>query len=252
MFRELNIFFTALSFFTRIPFPKWAKFEKEYQHEAVKYFSIAGIIIGGLSGLVFALCHWLLPFNISLVLCMVFTTLLTGALHEDGFMDVCDGFGGGWNKERILDIMKDSLVGAFGISGILFVVLARFFGMEAISESSLPIVLIVAHSLSRTLAGSLVNSHNYARVDNSKAKNYAHKLSGGNQLFLWLTGLFPILLLQDIKFFLIIIPAFIAKFLLGRYFQKWIGGYTGDCIGATQQVVEIVIYLSFYIISVHL
>ncbi|RZT95873.1 cobalamin-5'-phosphate synthase [Ancylomarina subtilis] len=249
MFRELNIFFTALSFFTRIPFPRWAKFEKVYQHEAVKYFSLSGIIIGGLSALVFVLSHWLLPFHISLILSMIFTTLFTGALHEDGFMDVCDGFGGGWTKERILEIMKDSLVGAFGISGILFVVLARFFGMEALSASSLPVVLIVAHSFSRTLAGSLVNSHEYARVDNSKAKDYAHKLSRGNQAFLWLTGLLPILLLQDIKYFLIIIPAFLTKYLLGRFYQKWIGGYTGDCIGATQQVVEIVIYLSIYIIS---
>jgi len=113
-------------------------------------------------------------------------------------------------------------------------------------------VEIITHPFSRTLAGSLVNSHDYARIDNSKAKDYAHKLSRGNQLFLWLTGLLPILLLQDIKYFLIIIPAFIAKYLLGRYFQKWIDGFTGDCIGATQQVVEIVIYLSFYIISVHI
>jgi len=252
MFRELNIFFTALSFFTRIPFPKWAKFEKAYQHEAVKYFSIAGIIIGGLSGLVFALCYWVLPFHLSLILCMVFTTLFTGALHEDGFMDVCDGFGGGWTKDRILEIMKDSLVGAFGISGILFLVLTRFFGMASLSPGDLPVVLIITHSLSRTLAGSLVNSHAYARTDNSKAKDYAHKLSAGNQVFLWITGILPLLLLQDIKFFLILIPAFLTKFFLGRYFQKWIGGYTGDCIGATQQVVEVVIYISFYIISMHI
>ncbi|MRT92741.1 adenosylcobinamide-GDP ribazoletransferase [Ancylomarina sp. 16SWW S1-10-2] len=252
MFRELNIFFTALSFFTRIPFPKWAKFQKEYQYEAVKYFSIAGLIIGGLSGLLFALCNWLLPFNISLILCMVFTTFLTGALHEDGFMDVCDGFGGGWTKERILEIMKDSLVGAYGISGIIFIIMTRFFGMQAISASLLPIVLIIAHSFSRTLAGSLVNSHVYARVENSKAKDYTHKLSTGNHLFLWLTGLLPIFLLQDIKYFLIIIPAFLAKYLLGRFFQKKIGGFTGDCIGATQQIVEIVIYLSFYIITMHI
>ncbi len=252
MFRELSIFFTALSFFTKIPFPNWAKFEKKDQHEAIKYFPIVGLIIGGLTAFIFTLSCWLFPTNISLIISMIFTTLLTGALHEDGLMDVCDGFGGGWTKERILEIMKDSLVGAFGILGIIFVTLVRFFSMEAISLNSLPVVLIVAHSLSRMLAGSLVNSHNYARIDHSKVKDYTYKLSKGKQVFLWLMGIFPIFLLQDIKYILIIIPAFLTKFLLGRYFQKWIGGYTGDCIGATQQIVEIVIYLSFYIISTHL
>lgn len=245
MKRELNIFFTGLSFFTRIPFPKWANFKKEYQHEAIKYFPIAGLIIGGVAALVFYVSNILLPFNLAVILSMVATALLTGALHEDGFMDVCDGFGGGWTKERILEIMKDSLIGAFGVTGIIFLILTKFYCQFSISANQLPWILIAAHSTTRMAAATLVNTHQYARVENSKAKDYSQKLSIGNFIFMVLTGIVPLALLGNAKFFLIIIPVYLCKFLLGRYYNKWINGYTGDCIGATQQVCEIVFYLSY-------
>ncbi|MDQ2177807.1 adenosylcobinamide-GDP ribazoletransferase [Marinifilum sp. D714] len=245
MKREFNIFFTGLSFFTRIPFPKWADFKKEYQHEAIKYFPIAGLLIGGVAALVFYVSNILLPFNLAVILSMVATALLTGALHEDGFMDVCDGFGGGWTKERILEIMKDSLIGAFGVTGIIFLILTKFYCQFSISANQLPWILIAAHATTRMAAATLVNTHQYARVENSKAKDYSQKLSIGNFIFMVLTGILPLALLGNAKFSLIIIPVYLCKFLLGRYYNKWINGYTGDCIGATQQVCEIVFYLSY-------
>ncbi|MCT4603163.1 MAG: adenosylcobinamide-GDP ribazoletransferase [Marinifilum sp.] len=245
MKRELNIFFTGLSFFTRIPFPKWADFKKEYQYEAIKYFPIAGLIIGGVAALVFYFSNLILPFNLAVILSMVATALLTGALHEDGFMDVCDGFGGGWTKERILEIMKDSLIGAFGVTGIVFLVLTKFYCQFSISANQLPWILIASHSTTRMVAASLVNTHQYARVENSKAKDYSQKLNIGNFIFMVISGIVSLALLGDVIFFLILIPVYICKFLLGRYYNKWIGGYTGDCIGATQQVCEVVFYLSY-------
>lgn len=248
MRREINIFFTGLSFFTRIPFPKWAQFEKEYQHEAIKYFPISGAIVGGLAALIFYLSNVVFPFNLSVILSMGFTVLFTGGLHEDGFMDVCDGFGGGWTRERILEIMKDSLIGAFSVTGIIFLVLTKFFCQYSIAAIQLPFVLIAAHSVTRMFAATLVNSHQYARTTNSKAKDYSQKLSTGNLIFTIITGIAPLALLGNIKFFLILIPVFLCKILLGRYYKKWIGGFTGDCIGATQQICEIVFYLSYMVI----
>lgn len=248
MKRELNIFFTGLSFFTRIPFPKWAEFKTEYQHEAIKYFPFAGIIIGGVAALVFYLCNLVLPFNLAVILSLALTTLFTGALHEDGFMDVCDGFGGGWTRERILEIMKDSLIGAFGVTGIVFLILTKFFCQFAVSANQLPWILIAAHASTRMVAATLVNTHQYARVDNSKAKDYTQKLSAGNLVFMMLSGILPVLLLGSFKFLWILIPVYLCKFLLGRYYNKWIGGFTGDCIGATQQICEVVFYLSYLVL----
>lgn len=248
MRKEIDIFFTGLSFFTRVPFPKWTRFKKEYQHEAIKYFPISGAIIGGLAGLVFYLANMFFPFNLAVMLSMGFTVLFTGALHEDGFMDFCDGFGGGWTRDRILEIMKDSLIGAFGVTGIVFLVMTKFFCQYSISATHLPLILIAAHSVSRMFAATLVNTHQYARTENSKAKDYSQKLSTKNLIFTIITGVLPLALLGNVKFFLILIPVYLSKILLGRYFNKWIGGFTGDCIGATQQVCEIVFYLSYMVI----
>ena len=251
MKRELNIFFTGLSFFTRLPFPKWAEFKKEYQYEAIKYFPLAGVIIGVFAALIFYLANLVLPFNLSVILSLGLTTLFTGGLHEDGFMDVCDGFGGGWTSERILEIMKDSLIGAFGVTGIIFLVLTKFFCQYSVSASQLPWVLIAAHASTRMAAATFVNTHQYARSENSKAKDYTQKLSAGNLIFAIITGVLPMFLLGHIKFFLILIPVYLCKFLLGRYFNKWIGGFTGDCIGATQQVCEVVFYLAYLVVLNH-
>ncbi len=248
MKREIYILFTALNFFTRIPFPRWCKFEKEYQFEAVKYFPLAGIIVGALAGFVFYCCNFILPTSLSVVLSMIATTLFTGALHEDGFMDVCDGFGGGWSKERILAIMKDSLIGAFGVVGIVLLIFTKYNCQIEIKVSELPFVLIAAHSLSRMVAGTLVNTHQYARTENSKVKDYTHKLSTKNLIIMVVTGIVPLVLLENLWFFSILIPVYLSTFLLGRYFNKWIGGFTGDCIGATQQITETVFYISYIII----
>jgi adenosylcobinamide-GDP ribazoletransferase len=246
--KEINILFTALSFFTRIPFPKWAKFKAEYQHSAIKYFPVSGWIVGAVAAGIFYLSHLFLPLHLSLILSLGGTALFTGALHEDGFMDVCDGFGGGWTKERILEIMKDSLIGAFGVTGIIFLVLTKFCCQFSIPVEQIPLVLIAAHSLSRMAVATFVNTHQYARVENSKAKDYTHKISTGSFIFVILTGILPLFLFQNWLVFLLIIPVYLTKTLMGRYFNKWIGGFTGDCIGATQQVCEIVFYISFLLL----
>lgn len=246
--KELNILFTAMSFFTRLPFPSWASFKSEYQHQAIKHFPLSGIIIGGASALVFMAFYQFVPVNLSIIICMGFTVLFTGGLHEDGFIDVCDGFGGGWTKERILEIMKDSLIGAYGVTGLVFMVLSRFFCLQAIDPHHIPIVLIASHALSRWAATTLVNTHTYARQSNSKAKDYTHKLSLTNMLFATAVGWLPLVFLPSWIFLIILVPVIIGKMLLARYFNKWIGGYTGDCIGATQQVTELIFYISYIII----
>ncbi len=248
MMRELKLFFTGLSFFTRIPFPKCLQFEKELQYQAIKYFPLAGSIVGGVAALAFCLFKILLPFDLSVILSMGISVLFTGALHEDGFMDVCDGFGGGWTKTKILEIMKDSSSGAFGLTGIVFLILIKFLCQTSISPNQLPWVLIAAHSSSRMLASCLPNLHQYARSENSKSKDYLHKLKRGNFALMLTTGLLPFALLEEMKFLLILLPSTLCMLLLGRYYQKWIGGFTGDCIGATQQICELVFYFSYLII----
>ena len=119
MKKELHIFFTALMFYTRIPCPKNINHHPDYLNKASRYFPLVGWIVGGISFLIFYMTSFLFSVEIAVLLSMITGVLVTGAFHEDGFADVCDGFGGGWTKEKILMIMKDSAIGAYGAIGLV-------------------------------------------------------------------------------------------------------------------------------------
>lgn len=253
MKKELHIFFTCLMFYTRIPCPKNITHHPDYLNKATRYFPFIGWIVGSISFLVFYLLSFFLSTEIAVILAIIASILTTGAFHEDGFADVCDGFGGGWTKEKILMIMKDSAIGAYGAIGLVLLFLLKF---KLLSESILLftnnillifLLFISAHSLSRLAAISIIFTHEYSRDDASSkskpiAKQYTWKEVFGSFFF----GLIPLLVFSyfDLKFLLAIIPVFITRYFLARYFQKWIDGYTGDCLGATQQVCEVIFYLS--------
>ena len=131
MKKEIAVFLTAIMFFTRIPCPKNIDHSPEILTKSSRYFSLVGIIVGFFGALVFYVSELLFNDTISILLSMSGTIWITGAFHEDGFADVCDGFGGGWTKEKILTIMKDSRVGTYGIVGLGLLLAIKF---NALSE----------------------------------------------------------------------------------------------------------------------
>lgn len=256
--KELYTFLAALLFYTRVSFIKSCKVTKEHFLKSSKYFPFVGWFVGGISAVIYFGSSTVLPNSVAILICMLTSILITGALHEDGLADVCDGFGGGWNKERILSIMKDSQIGTYGVVGLLFAFLFKFILLYEIfsSHSHYPIInnsfssiiyplliLITAHSLSRFISISFMFTHDYVRLEaESKAKYVTQKMKLTTLLISTVFGIFP-LIFFDVSIFLVLIPMLIIKWLLGRYFTKWIGGYTGDCLGATQQICEIIFYL---------
>jgi len=245
MKKELQIFLTAIMFYTRIPVPRWVNHDAGYLNKATKYFPLIGWVAGIVATLVFMATNYLFSPSIAIILSMAASVLLTGAFHEDGFADVCDGFGGGWTKEKILLIMKDSRVGAYGVIGLIFMLSAKFYLLSSFTASQLPFVLIAAHALSRWAAATFLLTHQYVREnEDSKARPVAKQFLVAHFLIASLFGILPLLLLKNVYVFLLIIPVYTMKIYLGWYFKKWIGGYTGDCLGATQQLCEIIFYLS--------
>ncbi|MDN3654100.1 adenosylcobinamide-GDP ribazoletransferase [Ferruginibacter paludis] len=245
MKKELQIFLTAMMFYTRIPVPRWVNHDAEYLNKATKYFPLIGWIVGVAVALVFMGANYLFSPSVAIILSMVVSVLLTGAFHEDGFADVCDGFGGGWTKEKILLIMKDSRVGAYGVIGLIFMLSIKFYLLSSFSAAQLTFVLIAAHAISRWAAASFILTHQYVREnEDSKAKPVAKQFLVAHFLIASLFGILPLLLFKNVYVFLLIIPVYTMKIYLGWYFKKWIGGYTGDCLGATQQLCEIIFYLS--------
>jgi adenosylcobinamide-GDP ribazoletransferase len=243
--KEIQIFFTALMFYTRIPCPKWVTHEADFLNKATRYFPVMGWIAGGATALVFYGAEYLFSIPVALVLSMIAGILITGAFHEDGFADVCDGFGGGWTKEKILDIMKDSRVGAYGVIGIVLLLLLKYILLSSINTSDLWIVLIAGHSFSRLCAVLIVTASKYVREnEDAKAKPLAKSITVKEILPAITFGIVPLILFMDIKVLLLLPLPLLGTFYLRYYFTKWIGGYTGDCLGATQQVTELLFYLS--------
>lgn len=246
--KEIHIFFTAIMFFTRIPTPKWVDASGEILKECAKYFSLIGIIIGAFGSLIFWGATFILPQNISILLSIIGTIWATGAFHEDGFADVCDGFGGGYTKDKILAIMKDSLVGTYGIVGLICLLFLKYFSLVELSNQFI-IICISGHSVSRFIASFILFLYPYARTEGpSKAKPIASTFTLKHLILNGLMGCAPLFLFSNYWIFLCLIPPFIAMLLLGRFFKKWIGGQTGDCAGATQQITEVVFYLSILVL----
>ncbi len=249
MKRELNIFFTALMFYTRIPCPKWINHDSEYLNKATRYFPLIGWIVGGICALVFYFASFYLSREVSIILSFVSGIFITGAFHEDGFADVCDGFGGGWTKEKILVIMKDSRVGAYGVIGLICIFLFKFYLLLGIENRYIPLVLLSAHAYSRFCAASFIATHEYVREnEDSKAKPVAKSLSAGDLMIAFVFGISALFTFCNVYIFILLIPVYVIKIFSGRYYTRWIGGYTGDCLGATQQLCEVGFYLFFILL----
>ncbi len=250
MRQQIHIFLTAVMFYTRIPIPSWVDHHPDYLNKASIYFPVIGWMVGGYTALIYFCCQLFFPVELAILLSMAASILMTGAFHEDGFADVCDGFGGGWTKEKILTIMKDSRVGAFGALGMIVLLLIKFFALKTLAQDLKIIpVIIIAHTLSRYTALTFIFTHEYVREnEDSKAKPVAKKLAKWELLVATIFGQLPLLLLYpQWSVFWVLVPLLILKQYLAWYFTKWIGGYTGDCLGATQQLAEIIIYLFFII-----
>jgi len=251
MKRELQIFFTAVMYYTRIPVPRWVTHDPAFLSLATRYVPVIGWIVGGVYSAVIVVALMLFPTWISLLLGMIASVLLTGAFHEDGFADVCDGFGGGWTKEKILTIMKDSRVGTYGVVGVMLMLTLKMsltYELTGMTTPQLVAMLIASHSVSRVMSASIICFSTYAREDlDAKAKPVATGFSVTGLMVAIAFAAIPlvIFLIQTHWFYgLVLVPMILITIYLSRYFTKWIGGYTGDCLGATQQVNEVVFLLS--------
>ncbi len=242
----------CISYFTRIPVWKIIDLSSIDMKKTARYFPFIGWITGTLTAITFIYLSIFLPKAISLVLAIISSLLLTGAIHEDGFADFCDGFGGGYTKQKILEIMKDSSTGVFGALGLIMILTVKFTALYYIPTHLVFPVLVIGNSLSRMCSISFTYTHIYVREDsNSKSKVFIKKPNIKELLSILFFGILPFVFLPKkniLLYLLLIIPVYFVKILLGLYFNKKIGGYTGDLMGATQQICEIIFYLGFIIL----
>ena len=237
---QIELFLLALTFYTRLPGLISLDYAKLPQ--AVVYLPLVGWLVGGITAAGFYLTDLLWPQLTSVIVALIIGVLLTGAFHEDGFADVCDGFGGGWGKQRILEIMKDSYIGVYGLLGLLLIFLLKISLLGVILPPAVPLVLLAGHSVSRLPPLLLMRQYEYARSHDSKVAGAVYKPDLQELAVASVIALLPLVLLPALLA-LALIPVLAVNWYLGHYFHRTIGGYTGDCLGASQQIAETVYYL---------
>lgn len=242
--RELAAFFAALGFFTRLPVPGWAAYSADAMRAAPRYLPAIGLLIGALSAGVYLLAQALWPQAIAVLLAMAAGLLATGAFHEDGLADTADGLGGGWDKARILDIMKDSRVGSYGVIALWLGLSARAALLMHLAPALVAPALLAGHALSRWFALWPMLVMDYARDDSAaKSTHVAHRLPTPAFAFAALCAAPPLYLLPPLQALAGLTLAALSAIWLIRKYHRWLGGYTGDALGAIQQVAEIAFYL---------
>jgi adenosylcobinamide-GDP ribazoletransferase len=245
---QCRLFFIALQFFTRLPIPRWVGFEEAWLQHAARYFPLVGIVVAAITGAVYAAAAWFWPAPVAVLLSCAAGIYATGAFHEDGFADMCDGLGGAMTAARALEIMKDSRIGAYGAIGIALLLALKCTTLAMMPPASACAALLLAHPLSRLAATALIWRLAYARAE-GKAKPLAQHMSGAEFAIGAACALLPALaiglsgVLAWSTLGIALIAAGAAAFWLARLFVRRIGGYTGDCLGAVQQVSEVAIYL---------
>lgn len=232
-------------FYTRFPVKKIEGWSENMLNKSTRYFPFIGIIVGGVGALFFWGAIQIFPVSIAVILSMVATIFFTGAFHEDGFADFCDGFGGGYTKERILEIMKDSRIGTYGSVGLLMILGIKFLALTQIEISRIPLVLIAGHAISRLFPVLLIYTSEYARLDSlSKTKPIGKADSAYSLIFAHTLGGITLFLLLWQEAAIGIIVLMVIFLVFRKYIIRKLDGYTGDILGALQQLCEVFFYLS--------
>ena len=256
----LRHYLLALQFFTRIPvtgrLARWVGYSPAMLRASAAHFPGVGWLVGALVAGVSALLLMALPSSpyVPLVVAVLGTAAgvwLTGAFHEDGLADVADGLGGSPERERALLIMKDSRVGAFGVLAVVLMLLAKVSVLAligSISEDLMCLGLFAAHVVSRTLPLVLIRAMPHVGDDaTTKSKPLADQISSVSLVIatLWSVGALALVYCADDGMNLIapVLGAVLALLWMWRLFWRRLQGFTGDCLGATQQVCELAFYL---------
>jgi len=245
----MKYFLIALQFLTVLPIKIKTNVTERDLGKSLVYFPVVGGIIGIFLACV-SLIFGFLSRDISIVMVLIASAVLTGALHLDGFGDVCDGFFGARDKEKVLSIMRDSRIGAFGVTGLISLFLLKFVLLLNVPQKILPGALIIMVIFARWVQVLACYKFDYVRLQ-GKAKGFMEGVHRKALIiatgFLFIAGLG----LGGVKMPVILVGAGLPVIFFMSYVKKRIGGMTGDTIGASSEIAELS-FLLFFIICLKL
>ncbi|MEM7432602.1 MAG: adenosylcobinamide-GDP ribazoletransferase [Pseudomonadota bacterium] len=243
---EVYTLLLAVQFLTRLPIATDSAYSSQRMAASVRYYPLVGVFIGAIAAALFFAADYVFPMVVAIILSTVLTILLTGAFHEDGLADTFDGVGGGLTRERALEIMKDSRIGTYGGLALVSMLALKVAALTGLTPAAITVCLIAGHGLSRWSSVVVIATSDYVRASGT-AKPTAEGIGAGSMLFASVVALACI---AGIAYLLSPLAAAgaVAGLVVGHGVMRWIyqpkiGGYTGDCLGAVQQVSEVGIYL---------
>jgi adenosylcobinamide-GDP ribazoletransferase len=236
-------FLIAVQFLTRLPVPQTLSSSETDIGKAAAFFPLVGVIVGGGAALVFATLQRILPLPASVLCAVIFAVFLTNGFHEDGLADSFDGFGGGWTKDRVLEIMRDSRIGTYGALALIFVSLSKLTFLLSLPPGQIWRWLIVAHTAARWTILPLCAWLPYARAE-GQGKLVAKQVGALEVVTATITLLLVFILVSWQAALAALLVTTLVSLLSGLYFRARLEGITGDCLGATNQLTEVALYLT--------
>lgn len=240
MARRIRLFLVALQFLTRLPAPRQLDHEPDDLARASGYFPLVGVVLGALAGLVWLGAGAALPAPLAAGLTLGALLLLTGALHEDGLADCCDGLGGGRSRERALEIMRDSRIGPYGAAGLALSLGLRWAALAGMTPLQGLTALLIALAVGRAAMVLILATDAYARAEGLASEAAS---AGRAECMIAIPVAFVAGAIAGFAGVCAVLAALASAWLWLGYLTRRIGGYTGDGLGAAEQFGQIVVFL---------
>lgn len=250
--RESRALAAAFTFMTRVPLGALASHDPADLPASAAYFPVVGIAVGLAGSAVYAAASHLWPTPVALVLAIAATVLMTGGFHEDALADAFDGFGGGWSREQVLAIMKDSRVGSYALVGVILILALKFTALAALEPAGtvgIGRALVAGHVLGRWSSLVLIRRYPYVRPQTtgerpSAGRPFVAGITTPRFIVATLIMVVALGVLIGRPAIAPLIVSLIVTAAAGWYFDRRIGGITGDALGAANQLVELSVYLT--------
>ncbi len=234
----------TLAFFSRIPLPKTLGSRISHNAklgEAAYLFPITGLIIALPIAFVWYFSSLYLPSTLAAGLAIGTSLLITGGLHEDGFADCADGLGATPDKTKAMEIMRDSRIGTYGTLALILSVGLRWAALATLSPLIGIFAILISHSSARSIMTIAMRFSNYAREDGLGRQ--ASKISSSNFILSMVIAFIIAIIFGSFAGIMAITLATLTAWLFLKRLEQRIGGYTGDGLGAMQQIAEITILI---------
>lgn len=245
MRRVAGRYFAAQQFLTRIPCPSWTPYAPGDLSASLAFFPVVGFVVGSIAAAAIALvcgaAHEAPA--IGAVAAVAAGAIVTGAFHEDAVADVCDAFGA-MSPARRREIMRDSRVGSFGAFGVCVLVVAKVATLSSVPWRVAAAAMVLGHVVARWTALPMTLRLHHVDDPASLAKPYADAATPTRAFFATLVPTAPlaVVIVGPLVALGLLISVVALCALSGRFFVRWLGGLTGDCLGTVNQLAEVLTY----------